>query len=373
MTRIAMGVINDLATDQRVARMCAALQELGAEVLVIGRNLPNAHALIPHPWEQIRMPVTFNRNFQKFAEFNVRLLHAFLRTDSQVFYANDLDSLPAAVAAGFLRNKPVVYDSHEFFTGAPELEGANFKKAFWKKMEAVCLPSTKIRITVNQSIADLLQETYGYSFEVIRNVPLPLSKLQIPASSSPLRLPEGKFNLILQGSGINVQRGAEELIQAMSLVPDVIHLTIAGGGDVLPLLKNMSEQLGLSGKITFLPRMPYGELMALTQQAQVGMSLDKPLSVNYTLSLPNKLFDYIQAGLPVIASNLIEIRNIIEKYSNGILLKEVSPEAIAAAIQQLADSPELWQKMHQNSLEAAKTLHWDEEKKKISTLFSPFL
>jgi glycosyltransferase involved in cell wall biosynthesis len=373
MAKVTMGVINDLATDQRVARMSAALQELGAEVQVIGRNLPQAAALLPQPWEQSRMPVWFNQNFFKFAEFNIRLLHAFLKTPTDVFYANDLDSLPAAVAAGCIRNKPVVYDSHEFFTGAPELEGAHFKKAFWKKTEAACLPLTKVRLTVNASIADLLKKTYGHSFEVIRNVPLPLSELKIRNTGEGFSLPKDKFNLILQGSGINVQRGAEELLEAMCLVPDHIHLTIAGGGDVLPLLKMRTEELGLHAKVTFLPRMPYPQLMSLTQQAQVGLSLDKPLSINYALSLPNKLFDYMQAGVPVIASNLIEIKNIIDRYKNGILIQEVRPETIAAAILQFADSPELWQTMRTQSQEAAKTLHWNEEKRKIATLFSDLL
>lgn len=365
-----MGVINDLATDQRVRRICSALTEFGFELEVTGRDLPGSPPLPEMPWKQKRLPVIFKKNVSGYAEFNLRLLQTFLASDADVFYANDTDTLAPACIAGKIREKPVVFDSHEFFTGTPELKHSKLKTNLWKSVEKYCIPHTIIRFTVNDSIAELLEKTYGYPFGVIRNMPFRQEELNTERDS---HFNPEKFHLILQGSGINIQRGAEELVQAMALLPDRFHLHIAGSGDVIETLKKMAESPEIHGKITFHPRMPYADLMQLTRSADLGISLDKPLSINYLYSLPNKIFDYIQAGIPILASDLPEIRKVVETWQNGRLIREISPENIARQIEEMASDPGQIKAWKTQSREAAKVLHWENEKQTLYRLFEPLM
>src|SRR5690606_265256 len=137
-----------------------------------------------------------------------------------------------------------------------------------------------------------------------------------------------KFVVILQGAGINVDRGGEELIEAMVHLPECF-LVIVGSGDVVEQLKTQSRMLKISGRVLFRPKMPYEEMMQYTLCADLGVTLDKDTNLNYRFSLPNKIFDYMKAGIPVLSSNLPELRNIIEEFQIGTIVHSHNPEEIA--------------------------------------------
>ena len=98
--------------------------------------------------------------------------------------------------------------------------------------------------------------------------------------------------LIMQGSGINRDRGSEEAVEMMQYVENAV-LYIIGSGDVFEKLKTMVEKFNLSDKVIIMDKMTYQELMEYTKIADLGLSLDKGTNLNYEYSLPNKVFDYI--------------------------------------------------------------------------------
>ena len=200
-------------------------------------------------------------------------------------------------------------------------------------------------ITVNDSISDLFEKDYGIRPNVVRNIPRGTNKIE-KVSRNSLGLPGDQFILILQGSGINVHRGAEELVEAMQFVNNAILLFI-GGGDVINVLKKMVNDLKINKKVIFKPRVPYQKLMEYTAVADLGLTLDKSTNLNYKFSLPNKLFDYIQAGVPVLSSPLPEIEKIISKYNVGGFIPDHNPTNIADTINQMLSNQELmsmWKK-----------------------------
>lgn len=134
--------------------------------------------------------------------------------------------------------------------------------------------------------------------------------------------------ILLQGAGINVDRGAEEAVASMAFIDNAI-LLIIGGGDVILQLKQMVIKGNLSSKIIFIDKLPPDELAAWTKLADIGLTLDKDTNINYRLSLPNKIFDYIHAGIPVLTSNLIEVKKIVENYNVGKVTEDHNPETIA--------------------------------------------
>jgi glycosyltransferase involved in cell wall biosynthesis len=222
-------------------------------------------------------------------------------------------------------------------------------------------------ITVSDTISDLYYADYGVKPLVIRNLS-PSSESIVPLTREELGIEKEHFLIILQGGGINIDKGGEELIDAVKLT-EKVSLIIAGSGDVLPLLKEKVIKSGLSDRVKFIPKMAWTGLMRITKSADAGVSSEKDTNLNYRYSLPNKLFDYISAGLPVITGNLPEIRKIVEAYDCGLIIPEITPVEISRAIIELRDNHELRDRLKQNSANASHTLNWENEKKKVIILY----
>ncbi|MBK7853805.1 MAG: glycosyltransferase [Bacteroidetes bacterium] len=267
-----------------------------------------------------------------------------------VCFANDLDTLLPNYLASKIYRLPLIYDSHEYFTEVPELQNNPFRKKIWKRVEQYIFPRLKHTITINDSIAGLFYKDYGKKPLVVRNVPLANNfnlVNNIASFKTENEIPEDKKIIIIQGAGINIQRGAEEAVEAMKHLPDCVLLVI-GSGDVYNTLLKLSAEHNVGERIVFISRLPYADLMEFTQIAHVGLTLDKNTNINYRYSLPNKLFDYIQAGIPVIASDLPEVSTIVKKYDIGVVINEVTPSAIANAIRNLFRNAEAYQTLKNN-------------------------
>ncbi|MDG1758913.1 MAG: glycosyltransferase, partial [Schleiferiaceae bacterium] len=238
----------------------------------------------------------------------------------------------------------------------------------WKQVESYGIPRADAHVTVNASIANQYLKEYGQSFDVIRNVPLlpnaglpfsmegnaDQSSLHQKTARQALSLPEDGVIWLMQGAGINMERGAEELAEAASLDGSVV-LLFVGSGDALPALKLLYAD---HDNIRFIDRVNLATLKQYGQAADLGFSLDKPLSKNYQWSLPNKLFDYFQSGLPVIVSDLKEVASVVRSSQAGVVVEDVNPQAIlAAARQAMANHISL----SLASRKAAHVYHWGKE------------
>ena len=370
MKRVIVSVINDLVTDQRVNKSCLALQKTGYEVLLVGRKQRKSPPMDERPYATHRMKLLFEKGPCFYAEFNIRLFFYLLFHRANLLLSNDLDTILPTYYISRLKRIKMIYDSHEYFTETPELVHRPKVQRVWKRIEGQVVPRLDEMITVCDSIADLFREKYGVKVHVIRNIP-PRKALPPKGDKMALSLPLDKHLLVLQGSGINIQRGAEELVQAMQYLEDCF-LMVIGGGDVLPLLKEMAESLHISDRIRFLPRMPYAEMMAYTQLAELGFCLDKDTNLNYRFSLPNKLFDFIQAGVPIVASHLTEIEKIIRQYDIGIFVENHDPMTIANTIRQAFSDETQTRKWKQNLALAAQELCWENEEQKLLSIYKRY-
>lgn len=361
-----MSVSNDLSHDQRVAKVCNSLHLQGHDILLVGRKLKDS-AKIKRDYKTHRIQLLFNRGVLFYAEFNIRLFFYLLFKKTDVYHSNDLDTLLANWLSASLRRKKIIYDTHEYFTGVPEIQNRPIVKWCWRLIEKIIFPKLKIVFTVNNSIANLYEIDYGNRPKVLRNLP---SKKKITKTKSreDLNLPLNKIVVILQGAGINVDRGSEELVEAVSKSHNIF-LCIVGGGDVIPFLKKQIElDQGLSTKVMIVDKLPYEEMMQYTFNSNIGVSLDKDTNVNHKFSLPNKLFDYIKAGIPILATDLVEVSNVISSYNVGCTIKDLESDTI---IREINNINKLQKEgfYEGNFSKALSDLNWEKESKVLIDIY----
>ena len=184
-----------------------------------------------------------------------------------------------------------------------------------------------------------------------------------------LGLPEDMKLVVLQGAGINVDRGAEEAVLAMKELPGHLLLVI-GGGDAWPVLQRLVAEHGLQERVRLLGRMPYDRMMAHTRHALVGLTLDKDTNLNYRFSLPNKLFDYLHAGVPVVATDLPEVAAIVREHACGLVIPAPDPAIIAVAVQRLTADPARHEPLRQRAIFAARSLDGEREKEVLKAFLA---
>ncbi len=368
MKRVIISVVSDLVTDQRVHRVSSSLQRNGLDVTLVGRQLKKSLPLSRREYKTVRFRLWWEKGMLFYASYNVRLFFYLLFNKADVLVANDLDTLLPNFIISKLKGAKLYYDSHEYFTEVPELVNRRGVQQVWKMIERFIFPKLKHVYTVNESIAQLYEEKYKKKVDVVRNIPVTSFQPIVPKTRTDLKLPEDKKIILYQGAGINIHRGAEEALEAMLYIENAILLFI-GSGDVIEQLKSMRDVLNLREKVFFLPKLPMEELKQFTQIADIGLTLDKDTNINYKYSLPNKLFDYIHAGLPVLASPLVEIKKIIDQYQIGVTIENHDPKHIAEKINEMFADERRFAKWKENLKLAAVELCWEKEEKQLLRIF----
>lgn len=331
------------------------------DVTLLGRKLSNSTELERRNYTTKRFGLWFKKGPFFYANLNLKFYTFLFFKKCDLIVANDLDTLMAGhLSAKRKQNCELVYDSHEFYTGVPELVNRPSVQRIWERIEGWIFPKLNKIYTVNQSIADIYEKKYGKKLFVVRNVSPRIKDLE-SVSKETYQIPSDKKMLILQGAGINVDRGAEELVEAMMEIDDAV-LVILGDGDVVPQLKAFVKKNELEEKVFFLGKKPYREMLAISALADIGFSLDKSTNINYENSLPNKIFDYIQVGTPIIASNIKEVKNVVETHEIGLIIEEVSASILIENIKKLLENEEKRLYFVENCKKTTQTLNWENEK-----------
>ena len=360
MKKAVIAAISDLSTDMRVRKLALLMAEEGIEVTVIGRRSDYQMPPAVNGIKSTRIRVPFRKGPAMYLLFNLFLFFRLLFRRYEICVACDLDTLIPCYLVSELFGKALIYDSHEYFTGQYGLEERRLKHFLWKSAERLTVPGVKHMITVSNSIADLYRHEYGVDPIVVRNVAPDVSHL-VPHERSELGVAVNELLLVCQGSGFNPGRGGEEIIGAMAMTAGV-RLLFIGSGDAIDSLYRSAAESPASDRIIFLPRMPWEEMMRYTMCCDAGLSTDTDTCTNQRYSLPNKLFDYIAAGIPAVVSPLPEVSALVEHYGCGTVLEEVTPDAIAREIQRLADDPALLSALKERVLAARRELTWEKEK-----------
>ena len=357
LKKIIVSVTNDISTDQRVEKVCNTLYNNGYEVLLIGRKNINSRP-INRKYRIKRINTLFKKSFFFYLEFNLKLLFKLLFSKKNILLSNDLDTLPANYMVSIIQRKKLVYDSHELFPEIPELVDRPFVKNFWTGLEKIMLPKLKNTYTVCNSIANYYNNKYLTNFKTIKNLPI---KKEVEVHQFPFDSKNKK--IILYQGAINIGRGLELIINTMSYLDNCL-LVIIGNGDIYDKLKKDVVVKNLNHKIYFLGKKSPIDLRKLTPLADLGISIEEDLGLNYRFALPNKIFDYVQAEIPVLVSDLPEMKKVIVEHKVGEIVAHRIPQKLAIQINSI------FEKDYSKALKKAKDkLIWENQEKELLSIF----
>lgn len=343
-----MAAVGDLTTDRRVLRHSAALRDAGCRVTVLGRNDLN---------------VRHQRGWLFYAEYNHRLWRRLISERPDVVWANDVDTLPGAWLGSRRRNAALVLDAHELFSEVPEIQHKPFVRWVWRTVERTLMHRCNALMTVCQSIADYYHGRYGVKMEVVRNVPEVGSekwKVESEAGASQLSTFNFQLSTLLYQGSVNLGRGVDWAIDALEWLPDC-QLVVAGGGDLLEAMRDYAEGKEWADRVTFLGRMTPDALMQLTPTADVGLVMLEDMGLSYHYALPNRIGDFVAAGVPIVVSDLPEMAAVVRRYPIGEIIEAPGAKSLACAIRRVLDKG-----IDAYDFAAArKDMDWTNEKKKL--------
>lgn len=271
--------------------------------------------------------------------------------------AIDLDTILPCLKISKWKRIPRIYDAHELFTELKEVITRPAVQKAWMRIEKKAVPQFKWGYTVSESIAEEFKRRYNVNYDTIRNLPI----------LKPLKDIKQVEKFILYQGAVNEARGLEYLIPAMQWVN--CKLVICGDGNFMQQLKKLISDYKLDEKIELTGMLPPDELREISQRAYIGVAVPEKEGLNQYLALPNKLFDYIHAGLPQITVNYPEYQKINSQFEIAVLLEDISPEKIAGAINNLLTDNVLYAKLKGNCLKAREKLNWQQEEKKLLSIY----
>lgn len=354
-------VSNNIATDQRLIKVGSTLVNNGFDFHLVGTKHRGAPNLDHIPFKTSRTNIFFQKNFLFYAELQLRLLLALIKMPKKesILLANDLDTLIPASIISKLYRVPLVVDFHEIFSEMPTLKEGSIQKKVWKFIEAKLVPGLKHSYTVSNSYANWFNESYGIEPEIIKNVPKQQEAPKHPEASN-------KKVVLYQGA-INFSRGIDKMILAMKFL-DQVQLWIIGDGPLLDEYKSLAKESGVEDKVRFFGKLTPAELKEITPKADLGLSLEEDNGLSYRYALPNKVFDYIQARIPMLGScDLPEIKELIHQYQIGDVIENHNPEHIASKINSILKIDK--QSFLANLDLASKELNWENQEQKLVKIF----
>lgn len=310
-----------------------------------------------------------NKITRKLASF-VKIGLAAYKQKADIYHAHDFEMLPAAFLAAKLRKAKLVYDSHELWIEQRPDFPPLFKKVVMI-VEGWLVKRTDEIITVNESIANELKSRYK-----LKKKPVILHNFTMKQTgTNKVATKQGPEPIIvLYHGGYMKDRGLEELIKAFEHVKGNVVLHLRGFGPIEEELRNIAKDLIKEGKVVFCPPVSMRELVTAAQSADIGIIPYKPTCLNNLYSFPNKLSEYLMAGLAVCASDIPEIARLNQQVHFGALFDPFNPESIAAAINELASDKAQLLACRENALKwSLSEGNWEEESKKLDDLYNRLL
>ncbi|MEB1808287.1 MAG: glycosyltransferase [Bacillaceae bacterium] len=395
---IVMVLFKDILYDARVQREAIALAEKGYKVTIFcakeyEKALPSLHDNIVISRQSLftkSAKMKINEVSNEKNEKNVNFVKTVVRLPivklvkevavTKVFYnkiknslanqrvdvvhCHDLNTLPIGCWLAKEKQAKLIYDSHELYN---EMAGRTpFDRKIGYKLEGYYIKKVDHLILVNPYVEEEFNNRYGSRpTTIIQNIPLVEDgKILDDSSDNYWRKKfdlDGKDIILIYQGGINPNRGIEDCIRAMKELPEHYKLVLLGEGTIKGDLADLVIELGLTTKVFFHEQVPSKDILWYTKQADLGLVMYTNSSLNNFLSTPNKIFEYLIAGIPMVASNHPGKSYIINSKNIGVCVDE-SPADIKHGIEYIMDN---YNQYKNNCLEERTSVTWENESQKL--------
>lgn len=376
--RIANVVLNDFTRDNRVLKVSTSLAEAGHEVTVVALHKSGLPLVENHDGWQVsrtalwtaRLPRGTVFGAMKMVELALRVVWKWRRVEA--WHCNDIEAFVLGWLAQRLNPKlRLIYDCHEFESernAKPEIE-----RKLVRFLERKLIRRAAAVITVSPSIAQAYEERYAEhgmkSIHLVRNIPEPRTGTGTGTGTGTetgtgtgdrfrerFGIPAGDFVALYQGA-FTYNRGLETALEAMEGLNDEgIHLVLMGYGPLQHLVDAASARLP---HVHVHPAVAYEEVLEHTRSADVGLVSVRPTCLSYLYCLPNKLFEYTLAGVPVLSNDLPDCAAFIHSYQIGEVVPHDTPEGWRDALRALKSTGT--ERFQPGLEQAGRELSWHKE------------
>jgi glycosyltransferase involved in cell wall biosynthesis len=295
-----------------------------------------------------------------YLKFIWHLKLSLMKSRAGIFFAEDIYTLPFVVIFAKIKRAKVYYDSRELFGHLAGLKDKKFKQTIWRWVEKLFIKKADYAIITGKMDEEYLIKKYDLKNTLlVRNLPRYYKSPMHFDIHSNLQIDKEKKIILYQGI-ILKGRGIELIYNVLKDLPEYVFVII-GGGDFENYFKELAARMDLVDQVYFLGKLTQEELPKVTSAATVGTALIENLSLSYYYALPNKLFEYIMAEVPVLVSNLPQMKEIVENYKVGFVVNTEDKEEIISTLKKLSADSELQDKFRQNCKKASEELNWEKE------------
>lgn len=389
--KVSMLVCNTFLNDARVLKEAETLVQAGYQVTVHALALPGvkprfevlASGLRVHRHGSRNQDIKHKPEASKLERSKLDVLAlvasrlralismtwSTFRARPNIVHAHDVNMLPTAWLAACLAKAPLVYDAHEIST---DREGYKAFRGLVGWLEKRLMPKAAGTITTTDARAKFFARAYHIERPlVLQNRPRLVRVEGSNRIREALALSE-PWPIVLYQGGLQPGRGLPRLVEAAVQVPEAYFVFI-GGGRQASELHQLAETLGLQERVHFISTVPLAELPSYTASADIGVQPIENTCLNHFTTDSNKLFEYVIAGLPVVASQLPEISKVVRQHELGLLVPPGDTQALCKAIQVLVQNSQLRKQYSFNAELAAQTLNWETQEQSLLDLYAKIL
>jgi glycosyltransferase involved in cell wall biosynthesis len=297
------------------------------------------------------------------------MLASVVRRRPAVVHAHDVNVLPTAWLAAKLAGAKLVYDAHEISSGR---EGYRKIGRLVAWVEKAIMPNAAGSITTTEARAKFFARAYHMPRPlVLQNRPRLVRVEGDDRIRRELGL-GGSYSVVIYQGGLQPGRGLDRLVEAAAEVSGACFVFV-GGGSIESDLKALVNQLGLQSRVFFIPTVALAELPYYTASADIGVQPIENTCLNHFTTDSNKLFEYVVARLPIVATDLPEIARVVKHHNLGLLVPSADTKALSTALQRLVDDAALRETFSRNAEKASGELNWEEQEHALVSMYESIL
>ncbi|MCX7945106.1 MAG: glycosyltransferase family 4 protein [Deltaproteobacteria bacterium] len=319
--------------------------------------------------------IIFANRFLTLSPFERFIFEKASQFEFDIIHCHDLPVLKPAIVLSALRNVPLIYDAHEIYPSQKVLPLRLRIRSYLN--EKLYVKYADYVITVNEFIADIMRKRYGISdIGVIMNCAKSDNGFD-PNSyrgllREKLKLKKDDRIVLFQG-WISQERNLDAIVRAFKYVGEKIKLVIIGYGPYEERLREIVKKERLKRRVFFFGSVPSDEILKYTSGADIGIIPYEPIDENHLYCSPNKFFEFIISGVPVISNDLPFFKKMNEKYGVGVTADMKRPLELAKVLKSIIDDEIRLGALRENALKAASELNWDVEEKKLFEIYNKVL